>query len=124
MTLTRTTPDGEFVPDEHDALIQSYAEIGERYRDLWAKYGAGNITERKFKALASAVQVEIRRDAAEKQTKITDGATEALAYADPRVTEFLDEIELGRVAFAQAEIDLDIVRERIRRLDAVTRRGL
>lgn len=113
-----------FTPDAHDALVQDYAEIGARYRGLWARYGAGNITERAFKSLISAIQVEIRDGAALEGKKITDGATEAQAYADPRAKRMLEEILFGRVQFAQAEIDLEIVKEKLRRLDAVTRRGI
>lgn len=114
----------DFEPDEHDALMMEYAQIGERYKALWAKYGAGNVTERKFKSLVSAIQVEIRTTKAAANEKVTDGATEALAYADPRTKTMLHEIEMGRLEFEQADIDIDIVKERIRRLDAVTRRGL
>lgn len=113
-----------FVPDEHDALVQRYAEIGERYKELWARYGPGNPSERMLKSLVSAIQVEVRDSAALEGRKMTDGSAEAQAHADPRTKEMLDGILFGRVQFAQAEIDLEITKEKLRRLDAVTRRGI
>lgn len=114
----------DFEPDSHDSLIQSYAEIGQRWAPLFARYGPGNVTERLFKSLVSSIAVEIRDGAAAEGQKITDGATEARAYADPRTKAMLDEILFGRVQFAQAECDLEMVKEKLRRLDAVTRRGI
>ena len=113
-----------FEPDEHDALLQSYAEIGKRYAPLFAAHGPGNLTERKVKALIMSIQVSIRASKHAAGEKITDGAVEALAYADSRVGDRLHEVEMGRLAFQQAEIDLECCRERLRRLDAVTRRGI
>lgn len=113
-----------FEPDDADALIQEYATVGERYAPLYARYGNGNMTERLAKSLISAIMVEVREAKREAGAKFTVDEVESEANADPRVKRFLEETESGRVAYQQAEIELQCVRERIRRLDAVTRRGI
>ena len=121
--VARATP-SSFVPDDHDSLIQSYADIGVQWGPLWAKFGAGNVTERQVKSLVSAIQVEVRNGASATGEKVTVEAVEARAHSDPRVRTMLEDILFGRIQFAQAEIDLEICKERLRRLDAVTRRGI
>ena len=113
-----------FQPDAHDALIQEYATVGARYRELWAKYGAGCMLDNKRKAYLSTLAAKIRVLAAEKGTKVTESFIEEAAHAHPDYAEWITEQELGRLAFQQCELDLDMVREKIRRLDAVTRRGV
>lgn len=113
-----------FQPDEHESLIQEYADIGKRYAPLWSKFGPGNTTERKLKSLQAAVAVEVRTFKAHAGEKITDAAVEAEVNNDNRVKRYLDEIELGRLEYEKAEIELHIVSERLRHHDAVLRRGI
>jgi hypothetical protein len=113
-----------FQPDAHDELLQAYADVGAKYAPLWTKYGAGNITERQIKSLMAAVAVEIRANAATAGTKITESAIADQAYADRRVKALLDATEDGRMAFQQADVELSLIQERLRHLDATIRRGL
>ena len=105
-----------FQPDAHDALIQEYATVGARYRELWAKYGAGCMLDNKRKAYLSTLAAKIRVLAAEKGTKVTESFTsKRLAHAHPDYAEWITEQELGRLAFySSARLDLDMVREKIR----------
>ena len=122
--VPRSAMPSGFSPDEHESLLQQYAEIGERYAPLFAAYGPGNVSERKFKSLQAAVAVGVRAAKAEASEKVTEPQIEALTNADTRVTTMLHGIEMGRLQYQQAEIELEVVKERIRRRDAVTRRGI
>jgi hypothetical protein len=119
----RAAPTG-FEPDEHDRLLQEYAERGAVYGPLWSKYGPGNVTERQFKALVSAVAVGIRSAAVNAETKTTESQIEQEANADKRIGDFLRAAEDGRLAFQQAEIEMTLIQERLRHLDATIRRGI
>lgn len=119
-----TEPPATFQPDAHDVLVQQYAEIGSKYKTLWAKYGAGCMLDNKRKAFLAAIAAKIRTIAAEKGTKVTESFIEEQAHAHADYSAWIEEQELGRLEFQQCELDLDMVREKIRRLDAVTRRGL
>lgn len=117
------TPQG-FTPDEHDALLQQYAEAGAKYGPLWSRYGPGNITERQFKALQAAVAVEIRSAKASAQEKVSEAYIADAANADKRIDTFLHATEMGRLAYQQAEIEMTMLTEKLRHLDAVLRRGI
>lgn len=113
-----------FEPESHDALLQEYSEVGQRYAPLFSRYGAGNVAERIFKSYKASIAVQVRAEKAAAGEKVTEPLIEAAVDADPRVVAHLHAIEDGRLQYQQVEIELECVRERLRRMDAVTRRGI
>jgi len=80
---------------------------------LKALHGPGNLWDSKRKRLLEALKVRQRLGLMEKNVKVTDGAIEAMAYADEQYERFLDEGERSRIEYINQQNELDEITEKI-----------
>jgi len=106
---------------EQRAEIASLEELHTARRQLLltlaplkALHGPGNLWDSKRKRLLEALKVRQRLGLMEKNVKVTDGAIEAMAYADEQYERFLDEGERARIDYINQQNELDEIVEKIK----------
>lgn len=101
-----------------------HAEIDKlkpRHQALAGRYADMRVWERKAKSLVLSYALEHRRLTRERGEKVTEAAVEAMAYADPRYIEFLEQSENDKAEYEWLTVEMQNLRERINRGQALLR---
>lgn len=93
------TAPADYTPTQFDRLIQEHQADVDTLRDLWAQYGPGATWDHDRKATLDSIALRIRTEAQAAGRKITDGAIDEAAHADPAYHEYLKAVRAGRAEY-------------------------